>query len=245
MTTTPTEAIENTSNRLGHRHVFGVLVPDFNSVVEPEVGNLRVPGVSNQTNRFALDADVLQQIGDAAEQIVPSGVRSWIIGLSTEGFPGGMALLDQGIEMLGERTGLPVHTASYASCAALELFDAQRIAILTPFDDAANEHVREVYQAWGFEVVAMAGLARPSYDQIANTPDEVTERAIVSIASDAVDVFVQVGGGLPMLHHIDALEKRLGRPIVAANVATYWHALRAVGIQDCIPGAGRLFEESQ
>jgi hypothetical protein len=45
------------------RKVFGVLAPYFNSVVEPELADLRPPGVSNQTARFALDAEVLQNIG--------------------------------------------------------------------------------------------------------------------------------------------------------------------------------------
>jgi maleate isomerase len=35
----------------------------------------------------------------------------------------------------------------------------------------------------------------------------------------------------------------LGKPVIAINAATYWHALRANGIEDKIPGLGRLLEE--
>ena len=35
----------------------------------------------------------------------------------------------------------------------------------------------------------------------------------------------------------------LGKPVIAINTATYWHALRANGIADRLAGFGRLLEE--
>jgi maleate isomerase len=35
-------------------------------------------------------------------------------------------------------------------------------------------------------------------------------------------------------------ERWLGKPVIAINTATYWHALRANGIDDKVPGFGRL-----
>ena len=227
--------------RAGQRHSVGVFVPDFNSTVEPELADLRPHGVSHQTARFALGPDVIERIGEAAERLAPSGVRAWIIGLSTEPFPGGLELLDQGIEALRKRTGLPVFTPPHATRAGLEALGAKRIGIVTPFDDAANEAVRAVYERWDFEVASIVGLDRPGYDEIATTPDDETRRAFSRLPLARVDALVQVGTGLPMLHHIDALERELDRPIVAANPAVYWQALRAAEIGDSIPGAGRLF----
>jgi maleate isomerase len=40
-----------------------------------------------------------------------------------------------------------------------------------------------------------------------------------------------------------AAEMWLGKPVIAINTATYWHALRQNGILDKIPGLGRLLEE--
>ena len=40
-----------------------------------------------------------------------------------------------------------------------------------------------------------------------------------------------------------AAELWLGKPVIAINTATYWHALRANGINDRMPGFGRLLEE--
>ena len=40
-----------------------------------------------------------------------------------------------------------------------------------------------------------------------------------------------------------AAELWLGKPVIAVNTATYWHALRTRGIADRIDGYGRLLTE--
>jgi len=40
-----------------------------------------------------------------------------------------------------------------------------------------------------------------------------------------------------------AAELWLGKPVIAINTATYWHALRQNGIIDRIENLGRLLEE--
>ncbi len=229
-----------TRNRLGRQHVFGVLVPDFNSVVEPELADMRIAGVSNQTTRFPLDANVLEHMASAAERLLPSGVQSWIVGLATDSFPNGLELLDQGVSLLRERTKLPVHTASYAVHAALAHLRLNRIGIVTPFDESGNRLVQEAYEKHGFEVTSMVGLNRPGFDQIANTTDDETTAAFDEIAQSNPDALVQIGTGLPTLHLIEALEEKHHRPVVTSNQASYWQALRSSGITESVSGAGRL-----
>ena len=58
-----------------------------------------------------------------------------------------------------------------------------------------------------------------------------------------VDAIVQVGTNLAMARLAAEAERWLGKPVVAINTATYWHALRANGIKDQAPGFGRLLAE--
>ena len=58
-----------------------------------------------------------------------------------------------------------------------------------------------------------------------------------------VDAIVQVGTNLSMIRLAAAAELWLGKPVIAINTATYWHALRANGIQDRIAGFGSLLEK--
>jgi maleate isomerase len=57
------------------------------------------------------------------------------------------------------------------------------------------------------------------------------------------EALVEVGTGLPVLHLVDELERDLARPVVACNAASYWQALRELGIQDSIRGFGRLLAQ--
>jgi hypothetical protein len=57
---------------------------------------------------------------------------------------------------------------------------------------------------------------------------------------DDVDAIVQIGTNLSMVRLAAAAEMWLGKPVIAINTATYWHALRANGIEDRADGFGRL-----
>ena len=67
-------------------------------------------------------------------------------------------------------------------------------------------------------------------------------KAIRELDGDDVDAIVQVGTNLSMIRLAAAAELFLGKPVVAINTATYWHALRACGIADKKGGFGLLME---
>jgi len=49
------------------------------------------------------------------------------------------------------------------------------------------------------------------------------------------------GGGFRAVGALDALETTLERPVLSANQAAFWHALRLSGVSDRITGYGRIF----
>lgn len=228
------------SDTLGYRRVFGVLVPDFNATVQPELDTLRPPDVGNQTARFALDATVLENVVAAAQRLTPCHPNALLIGLSTEMFPGGLELLRQGADDVAEKTGLPVFTASHATQVALGAIGARKIGIVTPFDAHGNAHVRAAFEASGFTVVAIEGLDCPSFDVIARTKTNDVRRAFATADRPEVEALVHVGTGLPLVRVIDELERTLAKPVIACNAAMYWQALRETGVDDRIEGYGRL-----
>jgi maleate isomerase len=231
------------TDTLAPRAVVGVLVPWFNGVVEPELAALRPPGVSNQTARFTLDAKVLEDVADAAAKLAACRPDAFLIGLATESFPDGLATLQCGAEEIGRRTERPAFTASHACHAALRALGAKRIGVVTPFDAGANQRVQAAFEASGFEVAGIGGLACPDLASIGRTPLDAIRRVFADVGAAPADAIVQVGTGLPVVGLVDALERALGRPVVACNAAMYWQALRAIGIDDRLRGFGRLLAE--
>ena len=102
--------------------------------------------------------------------------------------------------------------------------------------------VRRFYQDSGFTVVRDVCLKRPSPVLIAHSTDEMCRKALRELDGDDVDAIVQVGTNLSMIRLAAAAELFLGKPVIAINTATYWHALRTCGIQDRMAGYGSLLE---
>ena len=67
--------------------------------------------------------------------------------------------------------------------------------------------------------------------------------ALKRLDGDGVDAIVQVGTNLSMIRVAAAAELWLGKPVLAINAATYWHALRVNGIAEKREGFGRILEE--
>ena len=82
-----------------------------------------------------------------------------------------------------------------------------------------------------------------SWIAIAEVTVDVCRDTIRELDGDDVDAIVQVGTNLSMIRFAAAAEMWLGKPVIAINTATYWHALRACGIKDRVEGFGRLLEE--
>jgi maleate isomerase len=54
---------------------------------------------------------------------------------------------------------------------------------------------------------------------------------------------VQIGTNLSMVRLADEAERWLGKPVLAINAVTLWHALRTSGIPDQMRGFGSLLRE--
>jgi len=246
------------SDVLGWRHRFGVLGPSTNTVVQPDMEAMRPVGVTNHYSRiFTPNADAISNesfmaganlIGrntmDAVKSVLTSSPDSLVMGMSAVTFFGGMKGADAFQKSLEDESGLKVSTGSHACTAALRAYGGvRRIAFMSPYFPAANAEVRGYFQDAGFEVVRDRCLLCPSWTAIARIPVGTVRATFREMDGDDVDAIVQVGTNLSLIRFAAAAEAWLGKPVIAINTATYWHALRRNGINDKIAGFGRLLEE--
>lgn len=241
-------------DHLGYRMKFGALGPSTNTIVQPDFDDLRPVGVTNHYSRIVIpdnpvntDADFLalvQSIQDntlqAADVLKSCEIGYLVMGMSAATFWDGRKGAESYLKMMTERAGVGVSCGSFATEAALNVYKARRIAFFSPYFPVANAQVKRFYEDCGFTVVREKCLQRPSPVQIAHTTDEMCRQAIRELDGDDIDAIVQVGTNLSMIRLAAAAELFLGKPVIAINTATYWHALRAVGIQDRKDGFGTL-----
>lgn len=241
-------------DHLGYRMKFGALGPSTNTIVQPDFDDMRPVGVTNHYSRIVIpdmpvntDEDFLrlvQSIQDntlqAADVLKSCEIDHLVMGMSAATFWDGRKGAEAYLKMMTDRAGVGVSCGSFATEAALHAYKAKRIAFMSPYFPVANAEVRRFYEDCGFTVVRDVCLRRPSPVQIAHTTDAQCRQAIRQLDGDDVDAIVQVGTNLSMVRLAAAAELFLGKPVIAINTATYWHALRAVGIHDKVDGFGSL-----
>jgi maleate isomerase len=106
-----------------------------------------------------------------------------------------------------------------------------------------DEQARRFFEDGGFAVARVKGLRCGGPVLIAYTSEATLRDAIVEVDGPDVDAVVIVGTNLPMARVTGMAEFWLGKPVVALNTATYWHALRECGIDDKVQGFGHLLAE--
>ena len=179
---------------------------------------------------------------EAVDTLTSCEIDYLVMGMSAATFWNGRDGAEKYLKMMTERAGVGVSCGSFATEAALNTYKAKRIAFMSPYFEVANEQVKRFYQDCGFTVVRDICFHRPSPVQIAHTTDDMMRKAILELNGDDVDAIVQVGTNMSMIRLAAAAELFLGKPVVAINTATYWHARRACGIPDKKAGFGQLME---
>jgi maleate isomerase len=239
------------------RAVLGVIVPSTNTVVEAEYNRMRPEGVSYHAGRIfiakpglnddadfeAFLVDLRTQIDSAIRDVVTCEPDRIVMGMSAETFWGGSDGAAEFQAHVEEASGLQVSTGAVACKDALDAFGAKRIAVITPYQSVGDEQVRAFFTEQGFEVTAVHGLKCDSATSIADVTPEQIRTAFLAVDAPDVDALVQAGTNLAAVAVAAELEAELGKPVIAINAATVWHALRAQGIDDRLQGHGRLLAE--
>lgn len=241
----------------GWRAKFAVLGPSTNTIVQPDFDDLRPWGVTNHYSRIvvqdvpvnsnesfmALTTAISGALDQAIDDVLTCSPDYMVMGMSAIAFYGGRAGAEKFARDVSERAqGRGVSTGALATAAALDAYGAKRIAFLSPYYPVANDAVRRFFQDSGFTVVRDECLRCGSPRAIADVGVDRLRATINALDGDDVDAIVQVGTNLSMVKFAAAAEAFLGKPVVAINTATYWHALRQCGIKDIVPGFGALLE---
>jgi maleate isomerase len=100
--------------------------------------------------------------------------------------------------------------------------------------------VIQFFRESGFEITGIEGLKCESAIAISKVGEDRLREAIHKLNTPETEAIVQVGTNLSMVSLADEAERWIGKPVIAINAATWWHALRHNGINDQILGSGSL-----
>ena len=243
---------------LGWRRKFGVLGPSTNTVVQPDYDGMRPPGVTNHYSRIytpnaqavsdetfmAGTRVIADNVIKAVDSVMTCNPDYLVMGMSAITFYGGVEGAAEFEGRLSRHAGTGVSIGAHAVSDALRAYGGvRRVAFLSPYFPAANAEVRRYLDEAGFTVVRDLCLRCPSWTAIAEVTEATLRGTLRELDGDDVDALLQVGTNLSMARLAAEAERWLGKPVIAINTATYWHALRRNGITDPVAGYGRLLAE--
>lgn len=211
---------------------LGLIVPPTNSTNEAEWQQALPEGVTLHVARMplhldsdtpdgrrALEADLAQAASDLAAadaDVIAYGCTAGSLVLPLDGLTG----------LITNLTGRPAVATAPAIAAALSRVGARQIALATPYHDALNRHEAAFFAACGFEVVAMKGLGLGAggpheFRAIAGIEREVIMGLVEDVDGPDIDAVVLSCTDLPTRYLHGELERRIGKPLITSNQATF------------------------
>ena len=239
--------------RYGWRARLGHIAPAILDTSSEEMRKLLPDGVLHvgltisepiQTLGAEQAASAFSRMVDAGKRLAAEKVDVLVCGgapVALSRGPSGDAELGA---LLRRETNLPVVMANGAVVEALRTFGARSVLVVSPFIEERNQEIRAFLEASGFKVPATKGLGLIKNIDFASQSAEAAFSLGRTLARQhpAADAIYIACPRWPSVDIIAALEADTGKAVVAAPAVMIWGALKALRINDCRPGYGRLME---
>jgi maleate isomerase len=156
--------------------------------------------------------------------------------------PGMDSEIAERIRKVTER--IPSTTTSLASKEALQALGVVKVAVLSPYPQFLSSLLNEYLSRNGLEIVNLRSLELAAGRNMCDvSPWELYKWEMKTDTPEADGLFIPCTS-LSTAEAIDPLEHDLGKPVVTANQAPLWKALRLARIKEPVHGVGRLLEKA-
>jgi maleate isomerase len=228
---------------------IGLIIPSSNRMVEEEMVRHLPPGFvahiarlrMTGAHRASIDA-IIPRVEDAAATLTDA--RCALVAFHCTANSTGEGL--EGEEKLRaalRRAGAPqITTTASALRHALASVHARRIVLLTPYSAHTTEEEAEFLGKAGFDVIAARGFALKGSDEYCATPAQFWRDRTLEMARPDADAYLLSCANISVFPVIEAIERKLGRPVVTSNQAVIFAALSLLGASDRRNCPGRLFD---
>ena len=209
------------------------------------VDNLLPPGVSLIHEGLGLLGESYQDLAGKTDQVIAIATdfvkRNEVAGLILTG--GFIGLFNPGIDgKVSQAIRLPVATAVSSAIAALKVFAANSVLLMTPFDAKSDAVIKDHLNAIGFTVyLGPAFEGRKAGSGVDLTADQLFDLVVKTYQSHPpADAIYFQGATMDPLPIIQKVEDALNVPVIASNPAMIWNMLSMLGVKSSVNNYGRL-----
>jgi maleate cis-trans isomerase len=235
----------------------GILYPGFSAEDDyPRAEELlrasgvRLPLVHTEMREDAHRVDALLGIGAddvlaagvmALQQDGPGPLDSVMWACTSGSFVFGREGAAAQVAALEAVAGVPASSTSFAFVDACARLGVTRVAIGATYPEEVAERFVVFLAAAGIDVLTLSARGIITAAEVGTLPPEaVLEFAAAADHADAQAVLLP-DTALHTIAQLDALDARVGKPVLTANQVSIWQGLRLAGADTPRPGLGSLF----
>jgi maleate cis-trans isomerase len=232
----------------------GILYPGFSAEddyprAEALLGDgARLPLVHTAMREDAHRVDALLDIG--GDEVLAAGAKACREGRTLDaivwactsgsfvfGWDGAAAQVDA----LRTAAGVPASSTSFAFADACARLGVTRVAVGATYpDDVAERFVAFLARA-GVQVLALSARGIVTAAEVGTLPPATVLEFATAADHPQAQAVLLPDTALHTIGLLDALEKRVGKPVLTANQVSVWQGLRLAGADRSRSGLGALF----
>jgi maleate isomerase len=227
---------------------IGLIIPASNRLTEPHFNRYAPDGVEVNVTRLRMTGqhrvpllDLLPRIAEAAELLADAQCDVIVFHCTASSTEAGREGEARVLDTMRAATGRQATTTGAALLEALSALRARRIVALSPYMEESSAREIVFLEEAGLEVIRDRSLNLASSDEYLSVTPADWLRMIEEESNPDADAYLLSCTNIHSLDIIEAAERSTGKPVVASNQATLWTCLRMCGLQDTVPGLGRLF----
>jgi maleate cis-trans isomerase len=222
----------------GSEGLLGVLTPQANTTVEPELAILLPPRMAMLNARLtspkatiaARLVDYVDGLDAAVTQFANAPLGAIAFACTGASYLVGRDAEDAAVARISERTSVPFVTAARAVCDAFAALGARRIGLVSPYPPDLTEASARYWRSRGFEVGRIVAAASPdaAFHPIYAMSAGSAAEALGGMAGAGVDAIVMLGTGMPTLKPILDRPEVDGAPVISCMTALGWRSVVAL-----------------
>lgn len=220
------------------RGLIGLLTPQANTTVEPEMAIMTPPGYAWVNARLMSDkpsiearlVDYFSTLSGQLRQFANAPIGTALVATSGMSYLAGIDAERRILAEVSARHGIPVFTSAIASVHMLQALGAARIALVSPYPECLNVESRKYWAAHGLAVVAETGAFKDvgNFHPIYSLMGGEALAALDALPDVPFDAVLMLGTGMPTLAPIRQRPFVRGAPVISCMLATAWRTTMAL-----------------
>ena len=227
---------------------IGFLVPAGNRVILPEMYRMAGEGFGFFETRLMVSGDqvsresnfaMIENIQRGMQEMQTARVDVCVFACTVSSFLKGKNWDHDFPRKWRDRSDFQVTTTALSLVESLRHLSARKIAVATPWHEAANTAARNYMEGCGFEWVSMSSRPLNRFEVNDMQPED-TYRFAREADSPEAECLCIFATDLPSAEILQKLEDELEKPVISSNSAILWNSIRLLDIRHRVKGFGRL-----